>query len=349
MGRRARWGIVTAALFVAASSSARADDDRANREAEARFKEGLARVKSKDYEAARLSFEQAYLVLHRPLILWNLALAEEKTSHPLDALGHFRQVAREAPTDADRANAQKHVDALLGQLARIDVQAPAGTALALDGSDLAGTTPLADPIDVTPGHHVVAAKLAAGSAKLADVDAEAGQVAHVSFAADAPPPAAVVVLAPAATPSAGAAPPPTDVQGLPALPEDESPKPFWTTRTVTATAFAGAAIAVVGVGAAFGIASQNNKSTVTRYQTHDGSSFCHVTPTASDCAPWNDALNAQNRDANLSNALYFTAGALALGAVVSWFFWPKGGHVKTAFVLPNVGPDRAGLEAGGRF
>src|SRR5271169_4109561 len=107
MGRRARWGIVTAALFLAASSPARADDDRANREAEARFKEGLARVKSRDYEAARLSFAQAYAVLHRPLILWNLALSEEKTDHPLDALGHFRQVAREAPSDADRANAQK--------------------------------------------------------------------------------------------------------------------------------------------------------------------------------------------------------------------------------------------------
>src|SRR5580698_10479557 len=114
MGRRARWGLLTAALLLGASASARADDDRANREAEARFKEGLARVKSKDYEAARLSFEQAYAVLHRPLILWNLALAEEKTARPLDALAHFRQVAREAAGDADRAGAQKHVDALLG-------------------------------------------------------------------------------------------------------------------------------------------------------------------------------------------------------------------------------------------
>ena len=282
MGRRARWGILTAALFVAASSSARADDDRANREAEARFKEGLSRVKTKDYEAARLSFEQAYAVLHRPLILWNLALAEEKTSHPLEALGHFRQVAREAPTDADRANAQKHVDSLLGQLARIDVQAPAGTALALDGGDLAGTTPLGEPIDVMPGHHVVAAKLAAGSAKSTDVDAmRLGQVAlHVSFAADAPPPAAVIVLTPAAPP-ADAVPTATAVPGLPALPRRTSPpKPFWTVRTVTATVFAGAAIAVVGVrrGLRNRVAEQQEHRQHPVHQTHDGSSFCHVTP-----------------------------------------------------------------------
>ena len=191
MGRRARWGLLTAALLLGASASARADDDRANREAEARFKEGLARVKSKDYEAARLSFEQAYAVLHRPLILWNLALAEEKTAHPLDALAHFRQVAREAAGDADRAGAQKHVDALLGQLGHIDVQAPPGTGVTLDGGDVVGTAPL-DPLDVMPGHHVVAAKMAAGSTRTSEVDAVAGQVAHVAFAAD-PPPAIVAV------------------------------------------------------------------------------------------------------------------------------------------------------------
>ena len=162
MGPRARWGMVTAALVLAASSHARADDDRANREAEARFKEGLARVKSKDFEAARLSFEQAYAVLHRPLILWNLALSEEKTSRPLEALAHFRQVAREAPSDEDRASAQKHVDSLLGELSRIDVQAPPGTTFALDGASAAGTAPLGDPFDVVPGHHVVAANLAGG-------------------------------------------------------------------------------------------------------------------------------------------------------------------------------------------
>jgi hypothetical protein len=347
MGRRARWGLLTAALLLGASAPARADDDRANREAEARFKEGLARVKSKDYEAARLSFEQAYAVLHRPLILWNLALAEEKTARPLDALAHFRQVAREAAGDADRAGAQKHVDALLGQLGHIEVQAPPGTGVTVDGGDVVGTAPL-DPLDVMPGHHVVGAKMAAGSTRTSDVDAVAGQVAHVAFAADPPP---AVAAAPAGsapvTPAPAAA---TQPEPLPSTAPDESSKPFWTARTVTATALAGAAVVVAGFGAGFGIASQNNKSTVAGYQSeHPSTTYCSATPAPGDCVPWNNALNAQNRDADLSNALYFTAGAFALGAIVSWFFWPKGGHVKTTWVLPEVGPDRAGVEAGGRF
>jgi hypothetical protein len=357
MGPRARWGMLTAALLLAGSSSARADDDRANREAEARFKEGLSRVKNKDYEAARLSFEQAYAVLHRPLILWNLALSEEKTGHPLDALAHFRQVARDAPVDADRASAQKHVDTLLGQLSRIDVQAPAGTVLGLDGGDASWTAPLTDPLDVMPGHHVVAAKMSGGGTKSSEVDAVAGQVAHVSFVADPGPIAFAVPLPATATAPAATAPPPaTASAGTDALaspPPDEPPKPFWGPRTVTATVFVGAAAVAAGFGAAFGISSQNNKTAVSTFQKeHPSQSFC--VPVAgkalpSDCGPWNDAVNAQNRDAEISDALYFTAGALALGAAVSWFFWPKPGHVKTTWVLPEVGPERAGIEAGGRF
>jgi hypothetical protein len=348
MGRRARWGVVTAALVLAASSSAKADDDRANREAEARFKEGLSRVKSKDFEAARLSFEQAYAVLHRPLILWNLALSEEKTSHPLEALAHFRQVALEAPSDADRANAQRHVDALLGELSRIDVQAPPGTVLALDGGGVAATAPLGDPLDVTPGHHVIAATMAGGVAKSSDVVAVAGQVAHVSFIAD--PPAPVAEMTPAAPAAATPAPTPA-VPDVPPPPE-ESTRPFWTPRTVSATVFAGAAVVAGGAAAAFGIASRNNKSAVTGYQNKRPTDYCFPASgkaMPSDCGPWNDAVNAQNRDAEISNALYFAAGALAVGAVVSWFFWPKHGHTKAAWVLPEVGPQGAGVEAGSRF
>ncbi len=353
MGRRARWGMFAAALVLTASSPALADDDRANREAEARFKEGLARVKTKDYEAARLSFAQAYAVLHRPLILWNLALSEEKTNHPLDALAHFRQVAHDAPTDSDRASAQKHVDALLGQLSRVDVQAPPGTALALDGGD-AGTAPIGDPLDVMPGHHVVTAKMAAGVTKTSDVDAVAGQVAHVSFVADADPSAPLAVTMPAsAAPGAAAAPAVSTPAPPPSPPEDQTPKPFWTARTVSAVVFAGAAAVTVGFAAGFGVGSQHQKTTVSGYANeHPGDNYCHVLPgmtAPSDCAPWNAAVNAQNRDADISNALYFTAGALALGAVVSWFFWPKPGHVKSAWVLPEIGQGSAGVEAGGRF
>jgi len=188
-------------------------DDKTVREAQARFEEGLKRVKAGDFEAARMSFVQAYVVLHKPDILWNLALSEEKSARPLDALAHFKEFARQAPTDADRARAQKHVDVLMAQTGHIEVQAPAGTPLLLDGTTGVGMAPLADTLDVTPGHHVIEGKLAEGT-KALSVDAVAGEVARVTFLVVGPdrPVASVAVAstpapegsAPAAAPSTGA-------------------------------------------------------------------------------------------------------------------------------------------------
>jgi hypothetical protein len=345
MRRSAQWGTLTAALVLLVSSGAHADD-KATREAEARFAEGLARVKTKDYEAARLSFEQAYAVLHRPLILWNLALSEEMTAHSLDALAHFRQVAREAAGESDRASAQKHVDALLMQLSRIDVQAPPGTTFALDGSALPGAAPIGEPLDVTPGHHVIEARIAAGAAKTSEVDAIAGQVAHVTFAADAPTPVAAAVAPAALTPA-----PVSQTSEGPAADVATASKPFWTPRTVTAATLVGVGVVAVGFGAGFGLASRSNQKTAQNYQSTLGRSFCLMPGPADQntCTTWNNAVNAQNRDANISDALYFAAGAFAVGAVVSWFFWPKPVGAKAAWVAPVIGPGTVGIGTGGDF
>jgi hypothetical protein len=342
----ARWGTLTAALVLATSSAAHAADDRATREAEARFTEGLARVKVKDFEAARLSFEQAYAVLHRPLILWNLALSEEKTGHALDALVHFRQVTREAVSESDRTSAQKHVDALMAELSRIDVQAPPGTTFAVDGTALSGVAPLADPIDVTAGHHALEAHMAAGVSKTSDVDALAGQVVHVTFAADAPVPVAASAPAPSVAASATAST---------QAPEPASPdvataaNPFWTPRTVTAATLAGAGVVAAGFGILFAVESNNNKKTVEGFKTaHPSQSYCSGSD-APVCVTWKDAVNAQNRDAHISDAIYFAAAAFGVGAVVSWFFWPKHGPAKSAWLAPAIGPGTAGVGAGGSF
>jgi hypothetical protein len=347
--------MMTAALLFAVSSQAHADD-KATREAEARFTEGLARVKTRDYEAARLSFAQAYAVLHRPLILWNLALAEEKATHPLDALAHFREFASESPTDTDRANAQKHVDALLAQLGRIDVQAPPGTSLVLDGGNFTASAPLPEALDVMPGRHVVEAKFPSGAAKTSDVDAVAGQVAHVSFTPDVPA-AAVAAAGAAPTAPAGATPAPAPTDAQPAEPPPDTTqahKSFWTPRTTTAAVLVAGGAVAAGFGVYFGLASQHNNHVALGYKNSAPStSTCLPPSTVPYCGAWNDAVNAQNRDAAISNALYFVGGAFVVGAAVSWFFWPKPKNVVSAWVAPAVGGGSGhgsmGIEAGGRF
>jgi len=145
MRRAVRLALLTLAstLTVVAAPRARAADEGAERDAQARFEEGLGRAKSGDFDAARISFTQAYAVLRRPRILWNLALSEEKTGHVLDALAHFKSVAGDPSADeGDRTGAQTHVAALYGQTAHIEVRAPAGAPVTVDGGPVVGTAPL---------------------------------------------------------------------------------------------------------------------------------------------------------------------------------------------------------------
>jgi hypothetical protein len=350
MRRAARWGMLTAwALCMAAPGVATAADDQATREAEARFSEGLSRVKTHDFEAARLSFAQAYAVLRRPLILWNLALAEEKTGHALEALQHFRRVVGEADGALDRANAQKHVDMLMGQTARIDVKAPPGVVLVLDGGGTL-TAPLAEPLDVMPGRHVLDAKLSQGAQSF-EVDAAAGQVAHVSFMPLEGP-------SPAATPAVSLPPPapqsPPDVRVAEGARADVAPpsQSFWTPRTVTAVAVGGAAVVTLGLGVYFGLASEANAGSVSTFQTqHTAPNTCHdpVGALVATCKQWDSDLQTENRDAAVSNVFYVAGGILSAVAIATWFLWPKDAHGTEAWVLPQVGPTGAGLVSGGRF
>src|SRR5260370_41465091 len=111
----------------------------------------------------------------------NLALCEERTGRATEALIHFKQVTRDAlATDADREDAQTHAAGLAGLVGHVEVKAPAGVGLMVAGGASAGTTPLAEPLGMSPGHHGIEARLAQGT-KVGVVDFSAGQSAHLPF------------------------------------------------------------------------------------------------------------------------------------------------------------------------
>jgi hypothetical protein len=348
MKRAAFWGptAVLSAALVAASAPARAGDI-STREAEARFQEGLARVKSHDFEAARVSFAQAYAVLHRPQILWNLALAEEKTARVVEALQHFRAVADDASAGPDRANAQRHVDSLMALTGHIEVKAPAGAQVSIDGSTVF-TAPLASAIDVVPGRHVVDADVAVGP-RSKPVEVAEGQVAHLDFLPpDAPAPAPPPV-----------APPPPPLSEAPPAPvrAAEAPSDAVTygssspARTITTASLGGAAVVAIGLGIYFGLQSRSEASSVNGYLSDHASSYCTAQATASSstCTQWNNAYQAQNRDGVVSDVAYVAGGVFAAAAAATWFLWPRESHGSAAWVLPEAGPSSAGLRAGVSF
>jgi len=327
------------AAILAAATPARADDVT-TKEAQARFEEGLGRVKDGDFDGARVSFAQAYAVLKKPDILWNLALAEQKSGHPVEAIGHFKQLQRDARTDGDRVNASKHVTDLLIQTGHIEVAAVAGAQVTVDGSAV-GMAPLADQVDVAAGKHHVEATTAQG-AKAADVDAALGQVVHVSFLEAA---ATVEGRPQTQQPAATEAQP----ASAPVTPETTpSSSGFWGPRTITVISIGGLAVLAGGMGLGFGIASSNDASTAAtlRQQNPNCSGF-----TTSGCQQLQSTTQSQHDEHVASEVGWIASGVLAAGAVAVWFLWPKPSQGASAGVriVPVVSAGGSGLAAVGRF
>src|ERR1700683_279511 len=126
MRRAVGMGWLAVALAVTTCAAPAWADDKATRDAQARFVEGLDRVKAGDFEAARRSFAQAYAVLHKPDILWNLALSEQKSGHVLEALAHFRELQRDFAQGPDRVDAAKHLSELVAATGHVEVVAAPG-------------------------------------------------------------------------------------------------------------------------------------------------------------------------------------------------------------------------------
>lgn len=332
------------AALALTTSPGLAAEDPAVRDAQARFEEGLERVKTGDYEAARISFAQAYALLKRPSILWNLALAEEKTGHLVEALTHFKRVARDASASSgDREDAQRHATALAAKTGHIDVQAPTGSTLRVDGEAIEAAVPLEEPLDVTVGHHVVEARWTDG-ARSGAVDVAAGQVAHVTLAKDAVAapevPGTPVVPSPAGPPTAGVGTEPALVS------HHETPL----AKVVTTASLGGAAVVAVAVAVGLALESHTKANQAAGYRgTLGGSSECLVPSNMSLCSQLSHAVQAQNNSAKASDALYVTGGVLAAGAVVTWFLWPRSRTEPSAWLTPVVGTSEVGFEAGGRF
>jgi hypothetical protein len=351
MRRAVRLALLTVASSVVAPL-VHAADEGAERDAQARFEEGLARAKGGDFDAARISFTQAYAVLRRPRILWNLALSEEKTGHVLEALAHFKSVARDSSADeADRAGAQTHVASLYGETAHIEVRAPAGAPVTIDSGPVVGTTPLADVLDVAAGRHVVEAHLPQGTSAIV-VQPAAGEVVAANFLAPAASIAPATPLAGAPGPAAVPAAPRASTHAAPSIPADtggstEAP------RVIVVAAVGGVAVAALVFGVYFGATSSSDANTAKglRAQLHSDGCNAPMGAAIAMCSQLNDAVSSENRNAGLSTGMYVTAGALAAAGLVTWLVWPKIEPAHRAIrVSPMVGPGVvAGLSGGTAF
>ena len=169
---------VLAALLVSGSAFAETKEEIEIRNAQTRFEEGLSLADQGQHEEARVKFVQAYAVLKSTKVLYNLAIAEKKTSHPVECIQHFRVFLKDPTITPDlRARAEQIIAELSKTTSRVEIAATPGADVRIDGVTV-GRAPFTEPVDVAVGHHSVSATLDANN-KTTEVDTTAGGLAKV--------------------------------------------------------------------------------------------------------------------------------------------------------------------------
>lgn len=145
--------LITATLLEPGPSNA---DSKAD--AKARFMEGIALFKAENYADALTAFEESYRLRKTPIVLFNIGMSQKALYRYTESIVTFRKLLEEKigqlkPSIREESEeAIREMEALLGRL-KLE-GAPDGASLIIDGN-VVGTTPLVDPIFVSPGRHTV--------------------------------------------------------------------------------------------------------------------------------------------------------------------------------------------------
>ena len=161
-------------------------------------------------------------------------------------------------------------------------------------------------------------------------------------------PAAEVTPSVAESPGPGASNPPQ----TPPL-SDERRHASNSGRNAVSISLLGAGVVGIGLGAFFGVKSQSDKSDAAGLRQQVMPNQCQAPSASPICQQLSDKVDAQNRDALVSDVLYVAGGVFAAGAVATFFLWPSAGSAAhaatTSWVAPFIEPTRAGVRVGGTF
>ena len=359
MKNRAICIAVLSAVLAANAPNASAQDDPATIAARARFKEGVDAYDKGQFEAARLSFQQAYAIKKHPAVLLNLAQSSVKSGHALDAATYFKQYIKEVPTATtqQRADAEKGLEEARKQLGRIEVVAPSGTEITLDDNNRLGSTPFPEAIDVEPGPHALKS-----TAETVRVTATAGQKVQAKFGVNAavpsvviPPPTVAQNNPPPGTPPdpGGADTGPTKKRS--ALPDNMTPA--YVGFGVGAAGFISAIVFALFKGdaqsKADSVASDIRAAAQQRNLSPTGvcSSTTPSVQTAfsNACTTLKDDNSKVDTDAAVAN-VSLVVGIVGAAFGGAWILLgPRSEHSAQIRILPYAGYGNAGMIVGGSF
>ena len=363
----------------AASWAQSSAEDPTTAMARARFKEGVDFYDKAEFEQARAAFLQAYALKKHPAVLLNLAWSCLKSGHVLEAEHYFKQFLTESKdiTDKQRADANDGLSQSHAKLGRIEIVAPPGTEITIDG-DRTGTAPLPDTVSVEAGAHTVKFKGPDGTVDTQSVSVLGGEKAVARLVkgpagAPAPPTPPPPAAPPSGEAEPGASPPAAEVANKPAERTRAS-------ETTSASAskigifgapsnmvpvYVGGVIALAGVGVAVGMyvakqqAQDNADTTAAKIRANGGTSCNPPTPMSlhglvGACNSFVSSNNDVNTDATVGNIAMGVGIAAAAGTLVYWLVADKAEsstHVARArpVLSPMVGSSVGGLLVSGKL
>jgi len=340
-----RGHIVLAALIVVSwPASARAADEPT---AAALIVQGADRFKHEDYEAARAAFARAYEMDPKAATLFNLALSELNANHPVEAAAHLRDYLTHTEESAAKLESvrSKWLPRAEARTARVNVFAPAGARVAVDGALQQGTATAAGPtgtpmtsIEIAAGQHEVSAQQGT-LAETQHVTARGGELVELHFQRVADAPGSSVAIG-----WTGGGDETRERAASAAVPR---------AKWITVVALGSAAVVAAGFGVAFGIAagSKADDAQSVQNQISPGSTWsasrCHGASASPLCTQLQDDVDANRTYWTASVASYVAAGALGVGSLATWMLWkPKAAAVA---VRPTLGAQTGGVVVNGRW
>ena len=290
-------------------------------------------MKVENYKSACPKFRASYDVDPKSSTLLNLGTCYERNGQTASAWGAFSNAvvaARKAGKGEWAAQAEERVKALEPRLVRLTVEVPAearteGLKVARDTSTLSESEwGLAMAVD--PGEHAIRASAP-------------GHVAWATKTSVVEGAGVTLVRVPALVlePKSAVAIPPTQEQGW---------VPFWTTSRVVGVTATGAGVVALGIGAVVGVLAKG------RYD--DSRALC---PERSCANPTALSDNQTAFTMAAGSTILVVAGAVLAAGGLGLFLWAPDAHQSrsqekkpiTFYTVPSIGPQSAGLEAGGTF
>ncbi len=211
-------------------SGASAQEPSASERALARraFHQGMTAARAERWEDARVAFERAWELVHRPRVLLNLATAQVHTGRLVEGAENYRRYVRENRDGADarllREARQRlsEVEARTPQLTLRVTSLRPDDELMLDGAPVSRAV-LSAPLPVNPGRHVLRVLREGAAVAEAEVTLDVGAEQSLRLEVPAPTRAATAGVPGPAQAARDGAPPETSAGLLegPGAPEHE--------------------------------------------------------------------------------------------------------------------------------